>query len=49
MKHAVEIAMIHMPGFMKFGSAIQKLTEGTHRQHGDGISLLSFFKTRKAG
>jgi hypothetical protein len=49
MKYAVEMgsgAMIYIPSFIKIGSVIQKLTGGdsqTHRQHGNRISLLSFF------
>jgi hypothetical protein len=49
MKYAVEIgtcAMIYIPSFMKIGSGIQKLIGGIHRQHGDLISLLSFFKNK---
>jgi hypothetical protein len=48
MKNVIEMGS----GFIKIGSGIQKLigkaTE-THRQHGDLISLLSFFKIRKVG
>jgi hypothetical protein len=46
MKYAVEmdscvmIYMMYIPSFTKTGSAIQKLIKGTHRQHGDRISLL---------
>jgi hypothetical protein len=55
MKYAVEMgsgAMIYIPSFMKIGSGIQKLMGGggdskRHRQHGDHISLLLFFKIRK--
>jgi hypothetical protein len=46
MKYAVEMssgAMIYIPSFIKIGSAIQKLIGRIHRQHGDCISLLSFF------
>jgi hypothetical protein len=49
MKYAVEMgsgAMTYIPSFMKIGSGIQKLIGGdiqTHRQHGERISLLSFF------
>jgi hypothetical protein len=49
MKYAVEmgsVAMIYIASFIKIGSDIQKLIGGiqqTHRQHGDRISLLSFF------
>jgi hypothetical protein len=55
MKHAVEMgsgAMIYIPRFIKIGSDIQKFIRGdaqTHRQNANGISLLSFFKIRKAG
>jgi hypothetical protein len=50
MKYAVEMdsgVMIYAPGLIKIGSAIQKLIEGDtqiHRQHGDRISILYFFK-----
>jgi hypothetical protein len=52
MKYAVEMvsgAMIHVPSFIKIGSAIQKLIRGIcrHTQHGNLISLLLFFKIRK--
>jgi hypothetical protein len=49
MKYAVEMgsgATIYTPSFLKTGSGIQKLIEGgsqTHKQHGDLISLISFF------
>jgi hypothetical protein len=49
MKHPIEMdsgAMIYISDFIKIGSAIQKLIRGdtqTHREHGDRISLLSFF------
>jgi hypothetical protein len=47
MKQAVEVGsgvIIYIPCFIKIGSAIQMLMGGgIHRQHGDGISLLSFF------
>jgi hypothetical protein len=49
MKYALEIgsgAVIYVPSFIKIGSAIQKLIEGTHTQthweHGDLTSLLLF-------
>jgi hypothetical protein len=35
--------------FIKARSAIQKLIGETHRQHGDCISLLFFFKIRNVG
>jgi hypothetical protein len=47
MKYAVEMgssAMIYRPSFIKTGSGIQKVIGGIHRQHGDLINLLSFFK-----
>jgi hypothetical protein len=43
MKYAVEmgsVAIIYIPSLTKHDSGIQKLREGTHTQHGDGISLL---------
>jgi hypothetical protein len=44
-------AMIHIPSFIKIGSGIQKLRGGgdsqTHRQHGDLISLILFFKNKE--
>jgi hypothetical protein len=50
MKYAIEMgldAMMYIPSFIKTGSGSQKLMgDGgtqTHRQHGDLISLLSFF------
>jgi hypothetical protein len=46
MKYFVEMgsgAMIYVLSFRKLGSAIQKLVREIHRQHGDLISLLSFF------
>jgi hypothetical protein len=56
MKYAVEMgsgAAIYnyMPRFMKIGSGIQTLLWGggnsqTHREHGDRISLVSFFNIR---
>jgi hypothetical protein len=47
-------AMIYVRSFIKIGSGIQKLIwEGvhrhSHRQQGDIISLLYFFKIRKVG
>jgi hypothetical protein len=47
MKYAVAMgsgAMVHIPSFIKIGSAIPKLVGGdtqTQRQRGDSISLLS--------
>jgi hypothetical protein len=54
MKYAVEMSsgvMIYIRSFIKINSGIQKLIRGIyrHRQHGDRISLLSFFKIRKVG
>jgi hypothetical protein len=51
MKSAIEMssgAMIYIPSFIKTGSAIQKLMGRIHghRQHGDHISLLSFFQNK---
>jgi F0F1-type ATP synthase alpha subunit len=46
MKYAAEIgsvAMMYIPSFINIGSGIRKLIVGdtqTHRQDGDGISLL---------
>jgi hypothetical protein len=53
MKHAVEMGsgvMIYIPSFIKIVSGVQKLIGGnsqTHRQHGDRISLLSFFQNKE--
>jgi hypothetical protein len=54
MKYAVEMgsgAVIYVPIFIKIGSGIQKLIGGIqrHRQQGDLISLLFFFKIRRGG
>jgi hypothetical protein len=56
MECAVEMdsgAMIYIPNFIKIGSAIQKMIGGihihAHRQHGDRISLLSFFQNKIKG
>jgi hypothetical protein len=52
MKYAVEMgsgAMINIPSFIKIASAIQMLMRGIHRQYGDIISLLLFFKIMKSG
>jgi hypothetical protein len=55
MKYAVEMgsdATIYISSFIKIGSALQKLigwNTQTYRQHGNSISLLSFFKIRKIG
>jgi hypothetical protein len=51
-KYAVEMgscAVIYIPRSMKIGSGIQKLIGGMHRhrQHGDFISLLVFFKNKE--
>jgi hypothetical protein len=51
MKYSVEIgsnAMIYIPSFINIGSGIRKsIRGGIHRQHGDLISILSFFEIRK--
>jgi hypothetical protein len=53
MNYSVEMGsggMIYIPSFIKIGSAIQKLIGGntqTHRQHGDGISLLIYFQNNE--
>jgi hypothetical protein len=41
-------AMIYLPSFIKFGSGIQKLTGGTHRQHGDRVCLILFFQNKES-
>jgi hypothetical protein len=53
MKYAIEMgsgAMKYIPGFIKFGSALQKLIGGIHRhrQHGARISLLSLFQNKES-
>jgi hypothetical protein len=55
-KDAFEMAsggMIFIPSFIKIGSDIQKLLKGIHmrihRQQGDLISLLLFFRNKKSG
>jgi hypothetical protein len=51
MKYAVEMglgAMIYIPGFIKIGLGIQKLTRGIHRQHADRISLLLFIENEES-
>jgi hypothetical protein len=52
MKYAVEMcsgAMIYIPCVIKTDSGIQKLMGmGIHRQHGDQINLLSFFKNKES-
>jgi hypothetical protein len=54
MKYAGEMgqgALIYIPGLIKTGSAIQKLIgrdTQTHRQHGDCVSLVSFFKYKES-
>jgi hypothetical protein len=42
--------MIYVPRFMKIGSSIQKLIKGrfTDREHGDRVSLLSFFQNKES-
>jgi hypothetical protein len=50
MKYAVDMgsgAMIYTPSYIQIGSGIQKLIGGIHRQHGDRISLISFFPNKK--
>jgi hypothetical protein len=50
MKYAFEMgsgAVMYIPSFMKIGSVIQKLIWWIQRQHGDRISLLSFFQNKK--
>jgi hypothetical protein len=45
-------AVKYVPSFIKIGSGVQKLIGGyrdTHREQRDLISLLYFFKIRKAG
>jgi hypothetical protein len=55
MKYVVEMGsgvIIYILIFITIDSGIQRLTEGTHRQHGDRTSLillLFFFKIRKVG
>jgi hypothetical protein len=53
MKYADEMgsgAVIYVPSFINIGSGIQKLMGGgIHRQHGDRISLLLFFKNKESG
>jgi hypothetical protein len=49
MKYALEMgsgATIYIPSFIKIGSGIRKSMEGTHRQHGERINLLSFFQNK---
>jgi hypothetical protein len=43
-------ALIYIPSFIRIGSDIQKLIGATqtHRQHGDSISLLSFFSKKES-
>jgi hypothetical protein len=40
--------MIYIPSFIKTGSGTEKLIEEIHRQHGDRISLLLFFKSNES-
>jgi hypothetical protein len=56
MKYAFEMGssvMIYIPRLIKIGSGIQKFMgrrdSQIHRQHGDLISLLLFFKIRNVG
>jgi hypothetical protein len=52
MKYAIEMgsgAMIYIPSFITIGSAIKQLVGGdtqAHMQHGNRISLLSFFSSK---
>jgi hypothetical protein len=51
MKYAAEMgsaAMICILSFTKIGSGIQMLIGGTHRHHGDLISLLLFFQSKES-
>jgi hypothetical protein len=55
MKYAFGVssgAVIYIPCFIKIGSTIQKLIGGIHRhtyrEHGDRISLLSFFQNKES-
>jgi hypothetical protein len=56
MNYAAEMGsgvMIYIPSFIKIASGIQKLKgkytdTQTHRQHGDSISLLSFFQDKES-
>jgi hypothetical protein len=45
-------AMVYIPTFINTGSDFQKVMERgdtrTHREHGDRISLLSFFKNKES-
>jgi hypothetical protein len=52
MKYAVEVGsgtMIHISSFINTGSAIQKLKgdRQTHREQGDGITLVLFFQSKE--
>jgi hypothetical protein len=54
MKYGTEMgsgAMLQVPNFIQIGSGLRNLMGGIHRQTQDGdlISLLLFFKIRKAG
>jgi hypothetical protein len=55
MKYVVEMGsgvMTYMQSFIKIISGIQKIIGGdtqTHRQHGDHISLLTFFQNKGSG
>jgi hypothetical protein len=49
MKYAVEMgsgAMIYILNFVKISSGIQNSIGKIHRQHGDRISLLSFYQNK---
>jgi hypothetical protein len=46
MKYLIEMgsrATIDLQSFIKIGLGIHKLIRGLHSQHGDRVSLLSFF------
>jgi hypothetical protein len=52
MKYAVEMGSVaKLPSFIKIVSDIQMLIAGdfqTHKEHGDRISLLSFFQNKES-
>jgi hypothetical protein len=52
MKYCVELdsgAMIYTASFINIGSDIRKLMgEGTHRQYGDRIRVILFFKNKES-
>jgi hypothetical protein len=49
MKYAVEMDLGGMPSIVNTGSGIHMLKRDIHRQHGDCISLIYYFKTKKTG